>query len=713
MASAIVASTSATTTSPTSSTTAAVARSSSSSDEGDPIGAASSRVGGGGNSNNNNNSTVSFDVEVESGGPDTVDRRSETTSLIGNSSNSNSNDSDNDNDNNHSRQQHEQDQEQMQSSQPLSEKIRSDKTIDDVGSNNDYNATTTKIVSLSSSSLRAAAAAANNNNDADAPPAIPRRTVATTTTSSAGKQQQQQPQRFGEGPLPRELRRIIMEVAKTGKCSWLSWNQEATSTKSLLLNSSTSKRKGGGMEAAASTSSNGGSETDPTSASVSNSNSKSASLAKVASSSSSSHSSQYSPSFANNKGSSSSSSSSNTTAGSGGGVVRKQPSFNSGGTSTITNTSTAARRSTATGLPPRKRHRNGVVHKSGGERMRFGSPDGGFGRTNNVSSNSRKRPLVFVRTNSSGTTVSTSTTTSGNNNSSNNNSNTNNNSNNNSNMTNTNMSSTSSKLNNSNLPHAALSSSALLHGGLFSSAPSSVGSGRSTGSEPDYDSAQYECDSEGTSATSNSEISSARKTTRAKRSGAANTQGAHINSGLDTWTDTATVCDGEDETNSMDGTNAIPVSPYKTLQTAFRGALGLVLDHFYQNRDNGYKLSPAENRRNERFAETLNRNSNNNNTDDCNDADPTMKSDKLSSLFSSEYVFQQRRQRLMAMLLPTISQAAGHEKDSEEPPFTMQRIAEVLVAPNRVSDAIRCDAIVFIYSLVETRNYVSLKIDTP
>jgi len=278
--------------------------------------------------------------------------------------------------------------------------------------------------------------------------------------------------------------------------------------------------------------------------------------------------------------------------------------------------------------------------------------------------------------------VSTSTT-SGNNNSSNNNSNTNNNSNNNSNMTNTNMSSTSSKLNNSNLPHAALSSSALLHGGLFSSAPSSVGSGRSTGSEPDYDSAQYECDSEGTSATSNSEISSARKTTRAKRSGAANTQGAHINSGLDTWTDTATVCDGEDETNSMDGTNAIPVSPYKTLQTAFRGALGLVLDHFYQNRDNGYKLSPAENRRNERFAETLNRNSNNNNTDDCNDADPTMKSDKLSSLFSSEYVFQQRRQRLMAMLLPTISQAAGHEKDSEEPPFTMQRIAEVLVAPNR------------------------------
>jgi hypothetical protein len=137
------------------------------------------------------------------------------------------------------------------------------------------------------------------------------------------------------------------------------------------------------------------------------------------------------------------------------------------------------------------------------------------------------------------------------------------------------------------------------------------------------------------------------------------------------------VCDGEDETNSVDGNNAIPVSPYKTLQTAFRGALGLVLDHFYQNRDNGYKLSPAEKRKRERFAETLNRNSK-------NQTDSATKSDKLASLLSSEYVFQQRRQRLMAMLLPTISQD-GHEKQSEEPPFTIQRIAEVLINPDRVS----------------------------
>eukprot|EP00531_Pseudo-nitzschia_arenysensis_P006154 CAMPEP_0116123444 /NCGR_PEP_ID=MMETSP0329-20121206/4755_1 /TAXON_ID=697910 /ORGANISM="Pseudo-nitzschia arenysensis, Strain B593" /LENGTH=846 /DNA_ID=CAMNT_0003617367 /DNA_START=171 /DNA_END=2711 /DNA_ORIENTATION=- len=342
---------------------------------------------------------------------------------------------------------------------------------------------------------------------------------------------------FGEGPLPRELRRIIMEVAKNGKCSWLSWNIESTSNNEGVLKS---ERK------------------IPSSASPP----------------------QYSASFANK------------------GVVRKQPSA----------TATATRR----GLPPRKRHRNGVIHK-GGERMRFGSPDGAFGR-NNASTNSRKRPLVLVRTNSS-TSTATATT---------------------SNVT--------------NIASAAA--------GLYSSAPSSVGSGRSTGSEPDYDSAPYECDSEGTSATTNSEIS-LRKTTRTKRSGSA--KNTPISGGIYT----ATVCDGEDETISFDGST---ISPYKTLQMALRGALGLVLDHFYQNRGNGYKLSPAERKRNDRLAETLIR------------SDATMTSDKLSSLLSSEYVFQQRRQRLMAMLLPSSNE---HEKQSEEPPFTIQRVAEVLVAPDR------------------------------
>mmetsp|Transcript_5925 Transcript_5925/g.12863 ORF Transcript_5925/g.12863 Transcript_5925/m.12863 type:complete len:188 (+) Transcript_5925:2394-2957(+) len=59
-----------------------------------------------------------------------------------------------------------------------------------------------------------------------------------------------------------------------------------------------------------------------------------------------------------------------------------------------------------------------------------------------------------------------------------------------------------------------------------------------------------------------------------------------------------------------------------------------------------------------------------------------MKSDKLASLLSSEYVFQQRRQRLMAMLLPSTPNA-GNERISDEPPFTIQRIAEVMIAPDR------------------------------
>jgi len=548
MASTLVASTSATS-SPTS-TAAAVSRSGGGNlDCDDPVG--NNASGGGGNK------TAAADASGDGPGDnEKIDSHCELKAVVDNNS-ENSN--------------HRQDQGQIASTQPSPGKSCS---TNKKGVENEYNSKR----SSSSPPLLGA------NNDST----ISGRTVATSE------------KRFEEGPLPRELRRIIIEVAKTGKCSWLSWNQETTTL--------TLERKDMRARSSNTASSNIISANEHSFTGVS----KSPSSARMASSS---PSSQHPPSFTNKSTNS--------------GVVRKQALFSGG--------NIAARRST--GLPPRKRHRNGAVHKSG-ERMRFGNPDGAYGRSN-TSSNNRKRPLV---------------------------------------ITNNNNHSGSSKLN-SNTTNTVLSSSATL-GGLYSSAPSSVGSGRSTGSEPDYDSAQYECDSEGTSATTNSEIS-ARRTTRAKRSGAANTQGAQINSGVDTWTDTATVCDGEDETNSVDESNAIPGSPYKTLQTAFRGALGLVLDHFYQSRGNGYKLSPAEKRRNERFAETLNKNNTSNNTDDC---DSSMKSDKLSSLLSSEYVFQQRRQRLMAMLLPTIP-LTGNEKQSEEPPFTIQRIAEVLIAPDRVSVA--------------------------
>jgi hypothetical protein len=65
--------------------------------------------------------------------------------------------------------------------------------------------------------------------------------------------------------------------------------------------------------------------------------------------------------------------------------------------------------------------------------------------------------------------------------------------------------------------------------------------------------------------------------------------------------------------------------------------------------------------------------------------------DKNLTPLSSEDVYLQRRQRLMMMLLP----ASMHPEDSprrqkfaktsDDPPFTIQRIAEVLVAPERVS----------------------------
>jgi hypothetical protein len=94
----------------------------------------------------------------------------------------------------------------------------------------------------------------------------------------------------------------------------------------------------------------------------------------------------------------------------------------------------------------------------------------------------------------------------------------------------------------------------------------------------------------------------------------------------------------------------------KSLKNVFRTAVSLVLDHFYKNRD-GYKLSPAEKRRNERM-----------NADAAQEKDVVMKDDgsemngstmsapvPLSTeakqvTISAEDVFQQRRQRLLMML---------------------------------------------------------------
>lgn len=195
-------------------------------------------------------------------------------------------------------------------------------------------------------------------------------------------------------------------------------------------------------------------------------------------------------------------------------------------------------------------------------------------------------------------------------------------------------------------------------GGSTFPAPGSVGSGRTSGSEPD-DSTQYECDSEGTSTTSNSEVSveRLRKTQQLVNVNALQAQNNKVHA-------VSTV----EESHATDHSDY----HYKTLQEAFRVALGLVLDHFYKQRG-GYKLAPAEKRRNE----TLSASDKSNN-------------EKRIPPLSPDAVFRQRRQRLVNVLLPEnkVTSATSRQRKSTSSngyPFTIQRIAEVLVAPERVS----------------------------
>jgi hypothetical protein len=112
------------------------------------------------------------------------------------------------------------------------------------------------------------------------------------------------------------------------------------------------------------------------------------------------------------------------------------------------------------------------------------------------------------------------------------------------------------------------------------------------------------------------------------------------------------------------------------LQEALRVALGLVLDHFYSKRG-GYTLSPSEKRRNATLV--LGGDKNN------KGGTPPL---------SPDSVFQQRRQRLLTMLMPPRKKQQQREDRRQRqrvndtntgPPFTIQRIAEVLVSPERVS----------------------------
>lgn len=142
-------------------------------------------------------------------------------------------------------------------------------------------------------------------------------------------------------------------------------------------------------------------------------------------------------------------------------------------------------------------------------------------------------------------------------------------------------------------------------------APKKTSSERS-GSEFE-DSTHYECDSEGTSTTTNSEVSAEKRNKQLQSS----------------------------------------LPRYTSLGQAFSAAIGIVLDNAYRNQG-GYKLSPAEIRK---FATA---------------------GKKLSQL-SPEDIFQQRRERLIAL----VYNECNGRLQRDGPPFTMQRLAEVLLAPER------------------------------
>ena len=347
--------------------------------------------------------------------------------------------------------------------------------------------------------------------------------------------------RQSETPLPADLRRILLEVAKTGACSWLSWDQ-AEEKDHRLGSSYAGLVEGGGG--------GGGGPAAPQTGSVSG-----VFLGGVATTSK--------LSFAAGAGTSTS----------------RQPFLSNRLAPSSSFVASSSQQ------PPRKRHRNGL-HKT--TRRRFGADGSATQTTTGVGG--RKRPLFLIRT------------TAGNNN------------------------------NNNNSTSNALSAG-------------SVGSGRTSGSEPD-DSTQYECDSEGTSATTNSEVSveRLRKTQRLVR--------------------TTTPAKRPAQANLDDSVGSQHVR-YKTLQEALRVALGLVLDHFYRQRG-GYKLSPAEKRRNTKLHAK------------------TDKEKQGSGSLSADAIYEQRRLRLLNMLVPD-KNGDDRQHANDGPPFTIQRIAEVLVSPERVS----------------------------
>uniref|UniRef100_A0A7S3L3B8 Uncharacterized protein n=1 Tax=Amphora coffeiformis TaxID=265554 RepID=A0A7S3L3B8_9STRA len=120
-----------------------------------------------------------------------------------------------------------------------------------------------------------------------------------------------------------------------------------------------------------------------------------------------------------------------------------------------------------------------------------------------------------------------------------------------------------------------------------------------------------------------------------------------------------------------------PQTTYNSLRQVFRIATGSVLDHFFQNRG-GYKLSPAERRRNSTVVSS-----------NKTEGDKAMsESTENGGTQTAEEVFKKRKQRLLNLLgdsdeTTKNSGTVATPQYISGPPFTVQRVAEVLLTPER------------------------------
>ena len=198
-----------------------------------------------------------------------------------------------------------------------------------------------------------------------------------------------------------------------------------------------------------------------------------------------------------------------------------------------------------------------------------------------------------------------------------------------------------------------------------------------SGSEHE-DTSQYECDSEGTSATSNSEMSFNSSISKRRGIQTMGNIGSRANLSL----------------TIAKRTDPVARPQYMSVRDALVSALTLVLDHYYYNRG-GYKLSPLEKRIYDIVAE------NNDATKDLPDNHESSAA-ATDPVRNSEEVFQKRKKRLLEMLGKYCNAVASdhensdiekgstvallHSRDNTKsffPPFTIQRLAEVLMEPER------------------------------